>query len=64
LMDDRRTMEFCWQYGRRKHILTANEEIAKIEFSPRSPILAYQTVGGELVIYSLTHRAAIGRYSK
>jgi hypothetical protein len=64
LMDDRRTVEFCWAYGRRKPILTANEEIVKIEFSPRSPILAYQTVGGELIIYSLTHRATIGRYSK
>ncbi len=64
LMDDRRTVDFCWAYGRRKTILTANEEIVKIEFSPRSPILAYQTASGELVIYSLTHRAAIGRYSK
>lgn len=64
LMDDRQTVEFGWQYGRRKRILTADEEIVKIEFSPRSPILAYQTAGGELIIYSLTHRAAIGRYSK
>ena len=64
LMDDRRTIEFCWAYGRRKKILTADAEIVKIEFSPRSPILAYQTADGELILYSLTHRAAIGRYSK
>ncbi len=64
LMDDRRAVEFCWAYGRRKHILTADAEIVKIEFSPRSPILAYQTADGELILYSLTHRAAIGRYSK
>ncbi len=64
LMEDRRTLEFSWQYGRRKTILTAEEEIVKVEFSPRSPILAYQTKSGELVIYSLTHRAPIGRYSK
>jgi len=64
LMDDRRTVEFCWQYGRRKQILKADAEIVKIEFSPRSPILAFQTAGGELVLYSLTHRTAIGRYSK
>lgn len=64
LLDDRRTLEFCWAYGRRKHILTADEEIRNIKFSPRSPIFAYQMAGGELVLYSLTHRAAIGRYSK
>lgn len=64
LMDDRRTVEFCWAYGRRKPILTAEAEIVKIEFSPRSPMLAYQTAGGELVIYSLTPRTAIGRFSK
>ena len=64
LMDDRRTLDFSWAYGRRKHILTADAEIVKIEFSPRSPVLAYQTADGELILYSLTHRAAIGRYSK
>lgn len=64
LMNDHRTLEFSWNYGRRKHILTAEEEISKIKFSPRSPIIAYQTTSGELVLYSLTHRAAIGRYSK
>jgi hypothetical protein len=64
LMDDRRTLEFCWQHGRRKHILTADAEIVKIEFSPRSPVFAYQTANGELILYSLTHRAPIGRYSK
>jgi len=64
LMEDRRTIDFCWQYGRRKHILTAKDEIVKIQFSPRSPILAYQTADGELVLFSLTHRAAIGTYSK
>lgn len=63
LMSDQKTLEFCWQYGRRKHILTADAEIVKIEFSPRSPILAYQTINGELVIYSLTYRTAIGRYN-
>ncbi|MBS1795963.1 MAG: hypothetical protein JSS81_19070 [Acidobacteria bacterium] len=64
LMDDRRTLEFCWQHGRRREILKTDAEIARIEFSPRSPVFAYQTVDGELVLYSLTHRAAIGRYSK
>lgn len=64
LMEDRKTLEFCWQYGRRKQILKAEEEIVKIEFSPRSPIFAYQTASGELILYSLTHQKAIGRYSK
>lgn len=64
LLADKRTVEFTWAYGRRREILKANEEILKIEFSPRSPILAYQTANGELVIFSLTHRTAIGRYSK
>lgn len=64
LMEDKRTLEFCWAYGRRREILKTDEEIIKIEFSPRSPMLAYQTASGELVIFSLTHKAAIGRYSK
>lgn len=64
LMEDRQTLDFCWQYGRRKQILKADEEITKIEFSPRSPLLVYTTVSGELVFYSLTHRTIIGRYSK
>ena len=64
LTQDRRTLEFAWGANRRRNVLTAADEIVKIEFSPRSPVLAYQTKGGELVIYSLTHRAAIGRYSE
>ncbi len=64
LMDDRKTIEFSWAYGRRKHIMTADDEIVKIEFNPRSPIFAYQTASGELILYSLTHQTAIGRYSK
>lgn len=63
-MEDKRTIDFTWAYGRRREILKASEEIIKIEFSPRSPLLAYQTAGGELVIFSLTHRTALGRYSK
>lgn len=64
LMEDRQTIEFCWQYGRRKQILKADEEITKVEISTQAPFLAYTTVSGELVFYSLTHRTAIGRYSK
>jgi len=64
LMEDRRTLDFCWQYGRRKQILQAKDEIVKIQFSPRSPILAYQTAEGELVLFSLTYRMPIGTYSK
>lgn len=64
LREDRRTLEFTWAHGRRKTILTEKAEIVKIEFSPLSPVFAYQTVTGELVIYSITHRTAIGRYSK
>lgn len=64
LMEDRQTIEFCWQYGRRKKILKADEEITKVEVSMSAPFLAYTTAGGELVFYSLTHRTAIGRYSK
>ena len=64
LMDDRRTIEFAWADERRKTILTANAEIEKIEFSPYSPVLAYQTSNGELIFFSLTHRTAIGRFSK
>ncbi|MCU0238406.1 MAG: hypothetical protein MUC29_03115 [Pyrinomonadaceae bacterium] len=63
LLEDRKTLEFTWAYGRRKLILKSNEEILKIEFNQRSPILAYQTES-ELVIFSLTHQTAIGRYSK
>ncbi len=63
LLEDRKTLEFTWAYGRRRQILKTEEEILKIEFSPRSPILAYQTAG-ELVIFSLTYKTAIGRYSK
>ncbi len=63
LLEDRKTLEFTWAYSRRRQILKTDEEIIKIEFNPRSPILAYQTAG-ELVIFSLTHKTAIGRYSK
>lgn len=64
LMEDRQTLDFCWQYGRRKQVLKADAEITKIEISTQAPFIAYTTVSGELVFYSLTHRAAIGRYSK
>jgi len=63
LMEDKQTVEFCWAYGRRRKILTADDVILKIEFSQRSPVLAYQTAG-ELVLFSLTLHTAIGRYSK
>jgi hypothetical protein len=63
LLEDGKTLEFTWAYGRRKHILTATEEIKEIAFNQKSPLLAYQTES-ELVIFSLTHKAAVGRYSK
>lgn len=64
LMNDRRTLDFCWEHGRRKTVLKADAEIVKIEFSPRSPLLAYQTADGELALFSLTHRMIIRRYKK
>jgi hypothetical protein len=62
LSEDRKILEFTWADERRRQILKSNEEILKIEFNPRNPILAYQTAG-ELVIFSLTYKTAIGRYS-
>ena len=64
LMDDRRTLDFSWQPGRRKTVLKADQEIVRIELSPRSPLLAYQTGDGELVFFSLTHGMVIRRYKK
>jgi hypothetical protein len=59
---DRRTLNF--NVGRKYHkqIFISGEEIEKIAFSPRSPVCAYQTVSGEVVIFSFTHRVPIGSF--
>lgn len=46
----------------RKEILRAHTEIAHIALCQREPYIAYSTVDGEIVIYSVKHRADLCRY--
>lgn len=62
LAENRRTLNFNAGKKYSKRIFTADEEIRKIIFSHRSPVCAYQTVSGEIVIFSLTHRAPIANF--
>lgn len=46
----------------RKEILRAHAQITHIALSQRAPYIAYSTVDGEIVIYSVQHRADLCRY--
>jgi len=46
----------------RKEILRAHAPIKHIALSQRAPYIAYSTVDGEIVIYSVHHRADLCRY--
>jgi hypothetical protein len=60
LEDNRRTLNFNVGRKYNKQIFISDEEIVKIVFSHRSPVFAYKTVSGKVVIFSLTHRVPIG----
>lgn len=60
LEENRRTLNFNTGGKYNKQIFTAGEEIVKIVFSHRSPVCAYKTERGKVVIFSLTHRVPIG----
>ena len=47
----------------RKEILRAHAPVKHIALSQRMPYIAYSTVDGELVIYSIRHNADVCRYS-
>ncbi|MCI0487185.1 MAG: hypothetical protein L0229_11360 [Blastocatellia bacterium] len=49
-------------HSRRQPLLTAAAPITHVTASHAAPRIAYSTAEGEVVIYSLTHRAAICRY--
>jgi hypothetical protein len=61
LEDDQRTVTLN---GRdwRKEILQAHAPVAHITLCQRAPYIAYSTVDGEIVIYSVRHRADLCRY--
>lgn len=62
LDEDRRALNFNVGGKHGKQIFSSAEEIVKIEFSHRSPVCAYQTVSGKIVVFSLTHRVPIGSF--
>ena len=62
LDEDRRALNFNVGGKHGKQIFSSAEEIVKIEFSHRSPVCAYQTASGKIVIFSLTHRVPIGTF--
>jgi hypothetical protein len=47
----------------RKEILRAHAQIKHIALCQREPYIAYSTVDGEIVVYSVDHRADLCRYS-
>jgi hypothetical protein len=59
LHDDRRTLNFNTGRNYTKQIMISDEEIKKISFSYRSPVFAYQTASGKIVIFSITHRVPV-----
>jgi hypothetical protein len=61
LESDGRTLAL---HGRnwRKKILEANSTIDRVSVSQVLPYIAYSTINGEIVVYSLTHRADLCRY--
>lgn len=60
LEENRRTLNFNCGGKYNKIIFTSGKEIEKIVFSHRSPVFAYKTASGKVVIFSLTHRVPIG----
>ena len=46
----------------RKEILRAHAQVEQIALCQRQPYIAYSTVDGEIVIYSVHHRADLCRY--
>jgi hypothetical protein len=62
LEEDRRTLNFNVGRKHNKQVFISGEEIEKIVFSPRSPVCAYQTISGKIIIFSLTRRVPIGTF--
>ena len=62
LEEDRRTLNFNVGRKHNKQVFISGEEIEKIVFSHRSPVCAYQTISGKIIIFSLTHRVPIGSF--
>jgi hypothetical protein len=61
LENDRRTVTLNGQNWRRE-ILHAHAPVEHITLSQRAPHIAYSTVDGEIVIYSVHHHADLCRY--
>ena len=61
LEDDRQTVTLDGRNWR-KEILRAHSQIEHIALCQREPYIAYSTVDGEIVIYSVHHRADLCRY--
>jgi hypothetical protein len=61
LEDDLQTVSLNGHNWRRE-ILRAHSTIEHISLSQREPYIAYSTVDGEIVIYSIHHRADLCRY--
>lgn len=61
LEEDNRTFTFnC--HTHRKPFYTAKSAVTSVVLSHRSPLMALQTVDGEIIVYSFTHRTEICRY--
>jgi len=61
LEDDLRTVTLNGRNWR-KEILETHAPVAHIALCQREPYIAYSTVAGEIVIYSVRHRADLCRY--
>jgi hypothetical protein len=62
LEDDLRTVTMSGNDWR-KELLQAHAPVQHIAFCQRVPYIAYSTVNGEIVIYSVNHRADLCRYA-
>jgi len=61
LENDQRTITLNGRNWRKK-VLEANGPIDRVAVSQTAPYIAYSTVNGEIVVYSLTHNADLCRY--
>lgn len=61
LEDDQQTVSLNGRNWR-KEILRAHARVEHIALCQRAPYIAYSTVAGEIVIYSIHHRADVCRY--
>ena len=61
LEDDRQTVTLNGRIWRRE-IFRAHAPVEHITVSPQAPYIAYSTVDGEIVMYSIHHRADLCRY--